>query len=297
MVIVVGAGICGLAAAYELGKRGEDVVVLEAEHPGAGQSQGPGRIFRIAHRTQRLCELAHQAREGWRRWERDLGLELLGEEGLVVTNGMWAGGEPLDRDQITSRVPLLKPDHPYDSGVWDPLAGSLRCELAIAALADRVQVRRAAVTTLEPLEADAVLVCAGLGTQELIAPLGLDLEMTAEPHVRHVYAGTGACLISEHCYALPTRDGYGIGMHEPGAAPEMFDVGEPVGTVECVSLFAPWLDHGDGVRILRAGSVIALGTSNAMKFAPLLGTWLADAVYGAEPWNHESPREPTPRHP
>jgi glycine/D-amino acid oxidase-like deaminating enzyme len=285
MVIIVGAGICGLAAAYELGKRGEDVVVLEAGAPGAGQSQGPGRIFRIAHRDERMCELAHQAREGWRRWERELAVDLLGEEGLVVTNGMWAGGEPLDRDEITRRIPLLKPDHPYDGGVWDPLAGSLRSERAIAALAARVKVRRAVVTSLDALDADAILVCAGLGTQALVEPLGLDLQLTTEPHFRHVYPGTGACLISAHCYALPTQDGYGIGMHEPAATPDMFDLGAPVSTVECVSLFAPWLDHGDGFTLLRAGNVIALGASNAMKFAPLLGAWLADARYGAEPWN------------
>ena len=211
----------------------------------------------------------------------------------MVTNGMWPG-EPLDRDEIRARVPLLRAEHPYDGGVWDPLAGSLRCELAIAALAERVEIRRATVTAVdadgtvhagEVLKADAVLVCAGLGTQALIDPLGLDLQMTSEPHTRHIYKGTGACLISEHCYALPTADGYGIGMHEISAQPEMFDLGEPLGTVECVSLFAPWLDHGDGLKVLRAGNVIALGTSNAMKFAPLLGTWLADASSGAEPWS------------
>jgi glycine/D-amino acid oxidase-like deaminating enzyme len=282
MVIIVGAGICGLAAAYELRKRGEDVLVLEAEAPGAGQSQGPGRIFRIAHRDERLCSLALEAREGWRRWERELGVELLGEEGLVVTNGMWAGAEPLDREEITRRVPLLRDDHPYDSGVWDPLAGSLRSELAIAALAARVEVRRAAVSSLAQIEADAVIVCAGLGTQALIEPLGLDLQLTSEPHVRHVYPGTGACLISEHCYALPTRDGYGIGMHDPGAQPDLFDVGDPLGTVECISLFAPWLDHGDGFTTLSAGRVTALGASNAMKFAPLIGARLA---YGAQAWS------------
>src|SRR3954452_21692253 len=101
-VIVVGAGICGLATAYELGKRGREVVVLEAEGVGAGQSAGLARIFRIAHRDPRLCELALEARAGWLAGERELGLHLLGDEGLV-----WAidgeppfAGEPLDRDEI-----------------------------------------------------------------------------------------------------------------------------------------------------------------------------------------------------
>ena len=38
----------------------------------------------------------------------------------------------------------------------------------------------------------------------------------------------------------------------------MFPRLRPVGTIECVSLFAPWLDgHGDGFVELQAGRVIA----------------------------------------
>src|SRR4051794_34271161 len=289
MVIVVGAGICGLAAAYELRRRGAEVVVLDS---GAeAQSRGAGRIFRIAHRDPALCALAHEARDGWRRWERELGVTLLGEEGLVVANGMWAEGEPLDADEIRRRVPLLRGDY---EGVWDPLGGSLRSELALEAFAARVEVRRETVSSLEALDADAVLVCAGLGTPALIEPLGLNLELTWEPHTRVTYRGTGACLISPDCYGLPTAEGYAIGMHEPDAQPTMFERLTPVSTVECVSLFAPWLDHGDGLVTVRAGRVLALGASNAMKFAPVIGARLADAVlgYGPDPWP-ANPREPT----
>ena len=218
-----------------------------------------------------------------------MGLQLLGDEGLVVTNRMWEG-ETLDRDEITRRIPLLKPDHPYDSGVWDPHAGSLRSGRALEALAAQTPITRATVTALEAngtvhagqrYEAEAVLVTAGLGTQPLIEPLGLDLELTTEPHTRFTYPGTGACLISEDCYALPEGDTYAIGMHDPAARPDMFDLGEPIDRIECVSLFAPWLDHGDGFTILQAGKVIALGASNAMKFAPLLGAQLAERVLAA----------------
>ena len=45
-----GAGICGLATAFELERRGHRALVLEAEGVGAGQSAGLARIFRIAHR-------------------------------------------------------------------------------------------------------------------------------------------------------------------------------------------------------------------------------------------------------
>jgi sarcosine oxidase len=138
----------------------------------------------------------------------------------------------------------------------------------------------------ETLRASAVLVCAGLGTQRLVGPLGLDLELTTEPHIRVTYeAGTSAaCLISPECYALPlgSTGRYAIGMHEPGDTPSMFRDMPRVGEIECVSLFAPWLENGDGFVALRAGPVIALGASNAMKFGPLIGDRLARSVLAGE---------------
>ena len=57
--------------------------------------------------------------------------------------------------------------------------------------------------------------------------------------------------------------------------PRAFPGLEPDGEVRCVSLHADWLVDGDGFRAFRAGPVIALGASNAMKFAPLIGDRLA----------------------
>jgi len=90
-MIVIGAGICGLAAAYELARRGEEVVVLERGEAGGEQSAGLGRIFRTAHGQARLCALALEAREGWRRWEDELGVRLLGQEQMVVAALLAAG--------------------------------------------------------------------------------------------------------------------------------------------------------------------------------------------------------------
>src|SRR2546428_10717451 len=73
MIVIVGAGVCGLATAYELARRGEHAIVLERGEPFAEQSAGLARIFRIAHRRPELCRLAMRARAGWERWEADFG--------------------------------------------------------------------------------------------------------------------------------------------------------------------------------------------------------------------------------
>lgn len=40
MIVVIGAGVCGLAAAYKLSRRGERTIVLERGKPFAEQVRG-----------------------------------------------------------------------------------------------------------------------------------------------------------------------------------------------------------------------------------------------------------------
>src|SRR4051794_8806190 len=348
--IVVGAGISGLAAAYELARRQRRVLVLEAAGVGAGQSAGLARIFRAAHADPRLCALALEAERGWRRWERELGAgRLLGGEGLVAAGAeraeahgaaMDAAGAswaPLDRAAIAARLPVLAREHPWDCGLWDPLAGSLRIRRTLAALARRVSVRRATVAVVEPsggvrlndgtaLEAGVVVVCAGLATGRLVAPLGLDVAVEARHHVRLTYRmrepAATACLIAPEAYALPlgSTGRFAVGMHdEDGGSPlgamtadeaatavrrqharwvpRTFPglAGAPVGEVRCVSLEADWIGPGgDGFVAERSGPVIALGASNVMKFGPLVGERLAAMAIGDERGVHPDLRRRTP---
>ena len=284
-----------------------------------GQSAGLGRIFRIAHRDPRLCALALEAHARWREWEADFGAgTLLGREGLVVTSpgfaeamrGARAAVERLSRAQIRERIPHLALDHPWDEAILDPLGGSLRIRRALAALADRVAGHRATVEAIEPdgtvrtsiatHRPDVVVVCAGLGTQALVEPLGLDLGVTLTRHTRLTYAPAppSACLIAPECYALPlgTTGRWALGLRDAdrpyeswsageaaewtraqhaGWVPQVFPGMQPGEEIRCVSLQADWLAEGDGFRAFRAGPVIALGASNAMKFGPLIGDRLA----------------------
>ncbi len=316
-VVVVGAGISGLATAFELTRRGRRVLVLERTGIGAEQSAGMTRIFRIAHTDPRLCTLALEARERWRAWETLLGAALLGDEGLVVTPGdehataMQAAGAPFERigrAEIGARIPLLVPEHRYDAGIWDPLAGVTHVLTTLKALNATVQLRRATVEAVredgtvvangEPVRGDSVVVCAGLSTPTLVAPLGLDLELTWERHLRVTYAARAraACLISPDCYALPEGGSYAVGMHTPGAKPSMFLLSHGVDEIECVSLCAPWLDgRGDGFIALQADNIFALGASNAMKFGPLIGDRLARSVIAGEVHPDLSPLRAAPR--
>jgi len=51
-VAIVGAGVIGPAAAFELSRRGAEVVVLERREPGAGASSGNAGWI---HLCSRLC--------------------------------------------------------------------------------------------------------------------------------------------------------------------------------------------------------------------------------------------------
>jgi sarcosine oxidase len=307
VINVIGAGICGLAAAYELSKRGHQVTVFERGAPFAEQSTGLARIFRIAHRRAVLCELAMRARSAWQRWEVELGTgRLLGDEGFItasagteITAAMAAADarfQLLSRSEIAARIPFLAV--PWQDGVFDPHGGSLRIRRTLTALAQRVDVRRGEVmsvaddgaTTLADgtvVTADRVLICAGVETPTLFGPLDIEFG----PHTRFTYEGvdaTGAaCLSSPEGYGLPLgstgRWAFGQPTPDPNVVRELFPSLSAVDQVDCVTVRAPWLDEGgDGWQVRQRGNVVAFVGSNLMKFGPLLGELLAQSVLSDE---------------
>ena len=311
MIVVVGAGVCGLAAAYELSRRGEHATVFERGEPFAEQSAGLARIFRIAHRRPALCKLALQARVGWQRWEAELGAgRLLGSEGFIAAGpsedtlaateaAMKEAGAAfswLDRTEIAARIPFVAA--PWEAGILDPLGGSLRIRRALGALARRVDIRHGDVVSVGDdglvtladgavVRGDRVLICAGVQTPALFGPLGIEFA----PHTRFTYEGadaTGAaCLSAPEGYGLPLgstgRWAFGQEAADPTTVRALFPSLSPVGQVECVTVRARWLDSGgDGWTVARRGRVVAFVGSNLMKFGPLLGDLLAQAMLGDE---------------
>jgi sarcosine oxidase len=132
-----------------------------------------------------------------------------------------------------------------------------------------------------------VLICAGVQTPALFGPLGIEFA----PHTRFTYEGadaTGAaCLSVPEGYGLPLgstgRWAFGQEVADPTTVRALFPSLSPVGQVDCVTVRARWLDSGgDGWTVARRGRVVAFVGSNLMKFGPLLGDLLAQAMLSDE---------------
>ncbi len=119
-IIIVGGGVMGCAAAYQLAKSGQRVRLLEQYTLGnrQGSSHGPSRLFRLAHTSADYVELARLAGELWRELESDAGQRLLqpvdaldlgSPEALADLRATLQATsipfEPMDRYEIMRRFP------------------------------------------------------------------------------------------------------------------------------------------------------------------------------------------------
>lgn len=189
-VAVVGAGIVGAAATYELLKRGHAVTCFERSTPFSQRSKGDSRIFRLAHADPALVQLAAVAREGWRHWSREAGQDLVDQAGLVITGNTaqdWgramasAGAQHSWHAKAQPSWNLPTSDLIRDA-LFDPGAGVINARATADFLVERVDhcVVRDEVLGIHELNSevvveaseitagyDRVLVVAGDGTREL----------------------------------------------------------------------------------------------------------------------------------
>lgn len=94
-VVIIGAGVQGLALAYELAKRGvTDVLVVDKSWPGSGASGRNGELIRSAFSSPEWCGLFDLALDKWQTLGAELDYNILfnrdGYAVLASTDDQWA---------------------------------------------------------------------------------------------------------------------------------------------------------------------------------------------------------------
>ncbi|MGX7826455.1 NAD(P)/FAD-dependent oxidoreductase [Actinokineospora sp. 24-640] len=199
--VVVGGGLVGLAAAWALAERGLDVELIDAGGPGASdRAQGqvvPPRFAPRALWSDSLRFYDRLAGLGEFEWDGIAvgSLELAGTAAELAELAEQGRGQVLDAQGVAEREPGLAPTA---GGLLVDEGRRLRPDLVVATL-NRV-VRHAGVRVRAGLRATAlertaggrwrvstsdggrtaavsVVLAAGLGTEELVAPLGMSLPL------------------------------------------------------------------------------------------------------------------------
>jgi sarcosine oxidase len=302
-VAVIGAGIVGLATAYELARRGAAVTVYERGAPGAGQSGGESRIFRHVHDDPRLVALAVESRRRWREWEDRLGAELVAPVGVVALGPAVERRHELLREagvraQMTDAAGALPILGPAGPALLDEDGGVIRTTTAVRALVAALDDAIVADEVVEVAPSgevraggsvatyDRVVVCAGRDTAILAAGAGLELPVRVWTHTRHAYPvrepAPLACLLDgDHgVYGdpLPGNRRYAVGRDETDPAAyvaERLPGLEPraVETRTCWVTELPW-GH-DAFAVWETGALRFAAGHNLFKHAPSLGLRLA----------------------
>jgi sarcosine oxidase len=341
-VAVVGGGIVGLCCAWWLRAAGASVVLFDPS-PGTGYSLGAGRMFRHAHRAPEHARLAARASLLWDEMTNRLSQvdrPLLARIGALHTMPRRDALAPLERSlqetehdyqvlppgSVAGRWPELAIDPP--AALFDPHGGRIEAAAAIRALRDDLE-EQIALARVDGLRAGgpgpdvqvlagptsvtvrSVIVCAGIETPRLVAPLGMRIAMDRPlaatrltfrpaagetPDIPCIHERSGA-LAENISYLFPGEWG-GLSLGLP-SLPEMLTESllRRIGSALGAALPGPaWVreaevaarlevlddsDH-DRIELHRQGPVWAIAGWNMFKHAPAIGEGMA-ALLAGEP--------------
>jgi cysteine desulfurase/selenocysteine lyase len=257
-VIVIGAGIHGSSAAWQLARRGASVLMLERFAPGhlEGSSHGHTRMIRRAYPAPVWFDLLERAYASWADLEEACGMPL-----ITVTGGLYAhpageaggldgpGCVTIDAAEARLLAPALELGADY-SVVHDPAAGVIDAAGAMAALAgvgaahgvrlqdscpviglredgDGVDV----ITPRGTLRAGQVIVASGPWTGALVPELApsLEVQRIVNVHLRSADpAAVEAGALGVFSVAFDGRVFYGI----PGIGGQGLKVGLDDGPID-----------------------------------------------------------------
>lgn len=317
-VAVVGAGIMGAATAWQLARRGADVVVheqFEADH-ARGSSHGRSRIVRLAYPEPDWVRLAVEARDGWAELEQESGTRLLELHGLI---------EVASRREHTSAAGLevegiehsfLTPDEAAALGVvvpegwvalYEPSGGIGLADEARHAFLEGIEVRYGSpVNDLDALDADVAVVTAGSWIGRFFPDLPLKVTRETVAFFRQESVPPSIVELDEHrAHAMfslhDPLHGLKVGAHHAGTETNPDEIGEPDAAL--VERIAAWvaerLPNADPEPVLaetclytttpderfileRRGRVVigSACSGHGFKFAPAVGKRLADLALG-----------------
>ncbi|MBB4839983.1 glycine/D-amino acid oxidase-like deaminating enzyme [Sphingomonas kyeonggiensis] len=315
--IVIGAGIVGAAIAYELAKRGVAVTILEKSRPAAGATGDSFAYLNASTKTgsRPYFQLNWLGMAGWRIWQQEAGPALPLQWGgatywrdseaeaarlgasLRIAQSWGYAGRSVDAGALKTLLPGLDIG-PVSAAAFFPEEGAVDPVGAVAALLERarklgaklrapVEVRSllvrdgkvAGVQTADGvIEADTVVLAAGLGSEALAGQAGIGLPLTASPgvllHTRPQRPVLDRVVFAPRSTFKQMPDGRfvaSISGHE-GGAPEGAG-GEAFGQAiqHAAATYLPGIANAGIERVSVGQRVVPADSFPVVGFAPKLG--------------------------